>query len=308
MRCCGNCEWSISPILEDDLRRDYHGEDYDLDLNTPKAGDCCLSKEHNKDYYCPSHEYDESSDEYCNYIALNIDKYVSIDLYNMIKESWSYETSGLDEDDVILLKPSIKQDDVTSLLINDLFGGKIMSTLSVSGKHYYNEIDGNIIDLTSDQFDEGEEPLYRIGVTDYPVIDDDLMNRYKILLTNLRNNICDFTFEQINNDDRIKCHKGFLESLFIFSTFEIDYYYEDGNTEYVQFDLSAQNTGNIFKYKHDLVTDEYELCEMPIIYSTIGEIISEFPVDFIKSVFDVARDNIENIRCLDKVKIINSHR
>ena len=46
MRCCGNCMWSISPVNEDDLRREYSGEDYDLD-NMPKAGDGSLSKEHN---------------------------------------------------------------------------------------------------------------------------------------------------------------------------------------------------------------------------------------------------------------------
>ena len=209
---------------------------------------------------------------------------------------------------MLFLNPSTKQDDVTSLLIKDLFGGKIMSTLSVSGKHYYNLIDGNIIDLTSDQFDEGEEPLYSIGEEDYPIIDDDLISRYKELLKNVNDNLCDFTFNEIDGDDRIMVHREFLKSLFIYSTFEIDYYYQDGDNEYVQFDLSAQNTGNIFRYKHNLITDEYELCEMPLIYSTTGEYICELPIDFIKSVFDVARDNVENIRNLDKVRRINPHK
>ena len=39
MRCCGNCFWSFSPEDEDELRSEYHGEDYDMDANTPKAGD-----------------------------------------------------------------------------------------------------------------------------------------------------------------------------------------------------------------------------------------------------------------------------
>lgn len=103
-------------------------------------------------------------------------------------------------------------------------------------------------------------------------------------------------------------HREFLKSLFVYSTFEIDYYYQDNDTEYVQFDLFAQNTGNVFRYKHDLITDEYELCEMPVIYSTTGEYISEMPIEFIRSVFDVARDNIENIRNLDKVRKINPHK
>ena len=54
-RCCGNCEWSISPENEHDIMIE---NSYDEDDPTrPKAGDCCLGMEHNEDYVCKHHEY-----------------------------------------------------------------------------------------------------------------------------------------------------------------------------------------------------------------------------------------------------------
>lgn len=306
MRCCGNCCWSFSSYDEDELRSEYHGDDYDLDPNTPKAGDCCIGRVHNNDYYCPSHVYDELSSEYKDYLSLIINECVSIDLYNLIKSSWSHETNGVDEDDMVLLKKSTEQDDVTSLLIRDLLGGKIMKCLSVKGDHYYNEINGAIIDLTSDQFELGEEPLYCDSVEESPILDEDLMIRYRKLLSNFRDNLCDYSFEKITGDERILRHKEFLDTLCTFSTFEIDEYYQEDGVEYVQFDLSAQNTGNIFRYKHDLNTDEYfKECQM--MYTSKG-VITELPIEIVKSVFDIAKDNVENIKLLKKLKHINSHK
>jgi len=54
-RCCGNCEWSISPENEEEIMRDNH---YEKDDPTrPRAGDCCLGIEHNGNYVCDNHEY-----------------------------------------------------------------------------------------------------------------------------------------------------------------------------------------------------------------------------------------------------------
>ena len=78
MRCCGNCFWSFSPEDEEELRREYHGEDYDMDESAPKAGNCSIGCIHNKDYYCPSHSYNEYSNWYQYYLSLNIDKYDKI--------------------------------------------------------------------------------------------------------------------------------------------------------------------------------------------------------------------------------------
>lgn len=54
-RCCGNCDWSISPDNEEDIMNE---NDYEEDDPTrPRAGDCCLGINHNGSYVCPHHEY-----------------------------------------------------------------------------------------------------------------------------------------------------------------------------------------------------------------------------------------------------------
>lgn len=54
-RCCGNCEWSISPECEEEIMKENHyAED---DPTRPRAGDCCLGWEHDENYFCEHHEY-----------------------------------------------------------------------------------------------------------------------------------------------------------------------------------------------------------------------------------------------------------
>lgn len=303
MRCCGNCFWSFSPEDEEELRREYHGEDYDMDESAPKAGNCSIGCIHNKDYYCPSHSYNEYSNWYQYYLSLNIDKYVSIDLYDLIEKSWCDDTSNVA---IPLLYPnSIGQCDVTSLLIKELLGGKIMKCCSVRGDHYYNLINGEIIDLTSDQYDVGEEPLYVESIEESPILDEELLERYKLFLTNFKNNLNEYSFEKITNDERILRHKPFLSKLCTYSTFEIDEYYVENNIEYIQFDFSAQNTGNIFKYSHNLDTDEYFM-EDQLVFTYFGP--EKIPLEIVKSAFEVARDNKESIKLLKKIRNINSHK
>lgn len=47
---------------------------------------------------------------------------------------------------------SLGQGAVTSLIVNDLFGGEIMRCIVSFGSHYYNLVNNEIIDLTVDQF------------------------------------------------------------------------------------------------------------------------------------------------------------
>lgn len=54
-RCCDNCEWSISPQCEAEIMKENH---YTKDDPTrPRAGDCCLGRKHDENYFCDSHEY-----------------------------------------------------------------------------------------------------------------------------------------------------------------------------------------------------------------------------------------------------------
>lgn len=48
-------------------------------------------------------------------------------------------------------RPTIGQCSVTSLIVRDYFGGDIYKTVRES--HYYNVIDGKVVDLTASQFD-----------------------------------------------------------------------------------------------------------------------------------------------------------
>ena len=70
-RCCGNCEWSISPECEEEIMKENHYDENDP--NRPRAGDCCLGREHDENYFCDSHEYISSCLE--NY-AFYEDKYL----------------------------------------------------------------------------------------------------------------------------------------------------------------------------------------------------------------------------------------
>lgn len=307
MRNCGNCFWSFSSLDEEEACREYNGEDYYLDENNPIAGDCCLGVEHNNKYYCSAHSYSELCDDCVEYENLGISEYISIDLYNAIKASWTDETRAFDVECVVKNRiPSIYQDYVTSLLIKDLFGGEIYCDEYKTYLHYYNVIDGTVIDLTRDSIGD-ELPLNFEPIKSSPDKSFEILKRYKKFLINVRNNMCEYSFEKINGDIRIQRHKEYLDSLCLFSTFEIDDYYKEDDTEYVMFDLAAQNTGNLFRYRHDLNTDEYELLGNPVLYSWKGVEVN-LTKDVLDSIFDIARDNKEDIKVLKKLISINSHK
>lgn len=61
MRCCANCEWSISPMLEKHIMEE---QGYDEnDLNRPHAGDCVIGSNHNGNFVCSSHLYCDGTEE-----------------------------------------------------------------------------------------------------------------------------------------------------------------------------------------------------------------------------------------------------
>ena len=108
-------------------------------------------------------------------------------------------------------------------------------------------------------------------------------------LRNLRHFLIDYLFESINDNKKIK---EYFDKYLNFCTFEIDYYEKIGDFEYIQFDLSAQNTGNIFRYKHNIKNDEYALTTTPAIFSSK---VDNFDIskEILKEIFDVARENKE---------------
>ena len=68
------------------------------------------------------------------------------ELYAVLRKCWSRETSNNPKTFAIWC-PAIGQCAVTARIVCDMFGGQIIS----SGGHYWNRIDGVMVDLTSEQ-------------------------------------------------------------------------------------------------------------------------------------------------------------
>ena len=83
-----------------------------------------------------------------------------------LEKCWSYETSVCYNPDIAPI--SYGQCAPTAITVQELLGGDILKTYinKLNGgqvRHFYNRIDGEIIDFTSDQFDIPEywcEPTY----------------------------------------------------------------------------------------------------------------------------------------------------
>ena len=186
--------------------------------------------------------------------------------------------------------PSLGHCAVTALILNDIYGGKIMRCMASTGSHYYNMIDDELVDLTVEQF-QGETPEYEKGEErsrDYLLSNADTRNRYEQLLSKVRSNLIYSDYDKINGDKELNKYKDYLNDYYMFSTFEIIWYKKDDNFEYIRFDLAGQNTGLVIDVKHDLKTHEYD-------YSPYHEVIP-IPVPFFEALFAVARkykDNIE---------------
>jgi hypothetical protein len=66
-----------------------------------------------------------------------------------LQRSWSLATSG----NWLAENPARGQCNVTSLLLNELFGGEILKTPLPEGDHFYNRFGKERLDLTESQFD-----------------------------------------------------------------------------------------------------------------------------------------------------------
>lgn len=110
------------------------------------------------------------------------------ELTKIIKKAWSKETcyKGLREE-WTKENPSLGQCAITSLIVNDMFGGKIMRCMTQQGSHYYNIINNEIIDLTIDQF-SGRLPSYEQSeerIRDYILSNKETKERYELLVDNV---------------------------------------------------------------------------------------------------------------------------
>lgn len=112
------------------------------------------------------------------------------ELKNLLTLSWKEETCSPElRSEWELSNPSLGQCAITALIVNDVYGGKIMRCMTSSGSHYYNLLDdGRRVDLTVDQF-WGEIPKYEEGQEksrEYLLGNNDTKTRYLMLKENLK--------------------------------------------------------------------------------------------------------------------------
>ncbi|WP_286540755.1 YunG family protein [Variovorax fucosicus] len=76
-----------------------------------------------------------------------------LDLYRAISRIWSADTSS-PTGAWSPSNPAQNHCSITSLIVQDHFGGEILSTKTSGGTHFYNLVDGAKWDLTVSQFAE----------------------------------------------------------------------------------------------------------------------------------------------------------
>ena len=114
------------------------------------------------------------------------------ELKQLLSCSWEKETCapGL-RNEWNEKNPSLGQCAITALIVNDIYGGKIMRCMSSTGSHYYNIVDDELVDLTVEQF-LGEIPQYENGeerTREYLLSNEDTKNRYLLLCKKLKEEI-----------------------------------------------------------------------------------------------------------------------
>lgn len=114
-------------------------------------------------------------------------------LYENIKRVWSKETcvSGLQEF-WSETNPSLGQCAITVLIVNDIFGGKIMRCMVGGVSHYYNIVDGKLLDFTAEQFGLNNVPDYSKGeerTREYLLGNEETKKRYLLLLSKVKEDI-----------------------------------------------------------------------------------------------------------------------
>lgn len=106
-----------------------------------------------------------------------------LDLYRAISPVWAGDTSS-PTDAWSSSNPAQNHCSVTSLVVQDYFGGQILATRTSGGKHFYNLIDGKKWDLTVSQFAE-PVPYDDTPSTRDEALSDTSQQKYELLTSRL---------------------------------------------------------------------------------------------------------------------------
>lgn len=107
-----------------------------------------------------------------------------LDLYRVISRLWSGATSSPTHA-WSSSTPAKNHCSITSLIVQDHFGGEILRTRTSGGTHFYNMIEGRKWDLTVSQFDE-PIPYDDTASTREDAMADTSPEKYALLASRLR--------------------------------------------------------------------------------------------------------------------------
>lgn len=114
-----------------------------------------------------------------------MDKITVKELWGVLNGSWNKATSN--DPEWTISNPSRGQCAVTALVVNDFLGGDIIRCEVYEGavrtSHYFNRVDGKLIDLTRDQFEPWATVVdeFVLRLRRELLADDDTNRRYKLL-------------------------------------------------------------------------------------------------------------------------------
>jgi hypothetical protein len=106
-----------------------------------------------------------------------------LDLYRAISRVWAGDTAS-PTDAWSPSNPAQNHCSITSLVVQDYFGGQILTTRTSGGKHFYNLIDGKKWDLTVSQFAE-PVPYDDTPSTRDEALSDTSQQKYELLTSRL---------------------------------------------------------------------------------------------------------------------------
>lgn len=109
-----------------------------------------------------------------------------LDLYRAISRVWSGDTAS-PTNAWSPSNPAQNHCSITSLIVQDYFGGEILSTRTSGGTHFYNLIDGKKWDLTVSQFAE-PVPYDDTLATRDEALADTSQQKYVLLTSRRREN------------------------------------------------------------------------------------------------------------------------
>ena len=213
-------------------------------------------------------------------------------LHEIIEKSWS--EINLNEDDY-----HIGQSDITALVVNTLFGGRIIKMTTPTKSHYCNIINGIIVDYTNEPFKDytlSETSIDEVGeesLLENPSIQKRYLSLLKTIYQNLKANFSTQLNSHTSNEGQET-----VDSPYTF--LELNDYYDGGAYEMVGFTLGTATEKKNYEYLRDKEDGTIALTSKMKRTTTK---IKNLKPQVIEQVFALGRENkdtIETLKVLEK--------